>query len=531
MLSVRLFYAIAIEELHHVCNGDVPQAFLQGTQDTPLFVWAPKSERSFPGEIYQCLLPLYGFRSSAAYWFREVRSFLESLGFIMDPNAVCHFRKFLNSDRTSFVQMVLVVDDYALSGPEEAATHYHSCMVQKFNATTESGQMFVGYDIEYNLTEKFVKISFKSYITRMLERFANVDLSKGAPMRELIGCLIWCTQNLHGPEMIKVKSHGPRLNDFTTTDYDDAIVTMHSVAKRADIGIVYRHGGAAKVFVPPSSRPGKIVNVSSPERAPHSGHYEMVDEFEERDLYTGDDEPHEFGSCPVNTRYSITQYVDSSFAVDPEMRSITGAVTLLCGGPMLWEIIKEGLVVDSTTNSETLSYSSGIKGIKTIELRLRFFYIQAPKPYRMCTDSTGGKLLACNPNKMGRVRHLNIKHHLVKCYIQIGDVELVYCVTEAQLADELTKECDSGQRRNLGLRFYNDCIFPDGRFYKTACFEQDCVVQILHSDKDHSFDSIVQSETAPRPSASWTLKQLATNQTMPIEDPRWCSTTATHYES
>ena len=133
-------------------------------------------------------------------------------------------------------------------------------------------------------------------------------------------------------EMIKVKSHGPRLNNFTTTDYDDAIVTMHSVATRADIGIVYRHGGAARVFVSPSSRPDKTVNVSSPARAPHSGHYEMVDEFEQRDLYTGDDEPHDFGSCPVNTRYSITQYVDSSFAVDPEMRSITGAVTLLCGG-------------------------------------------------------------------------------------------------------------------------------------------------------------------------------------------------------
>ena len=109
----------------------------------------------------------------------------------------------------------------------------------------------------------------------------------------------------------------------------------------------------------------------------------MVGEFEQRDLCTGDDDPHDFGSCPVNTRHSITQCVDSSFAVDPEMRSITGAVTLLCGGPILWEIIKEGLVVDSTTNSETLSYSSGIKGIKTIELRLRFFYIQAPKPYRM----------------------------------------------------------------------------------------------------------------------------------------------------
>ena len=93
MLTVRIFFAVAIEESHTVMNGDVAQAFLQGVQDTPLFVYAPRSERSFPGEIWQCLLPLYGFKSSAAYWFREARKFVEDLGFVMNPLAVCHFRK------------------------------------------------------------------------------------------------------------------------------------------------------------------------------------------------------------------------------------------------------------------------------------------------------------------------------------------------------------------------------------------------------------------------------------------------------
>jgi hypothetical protein len=176
MLSIRLFFAIAMEEAHTVINGNVPQAFLQGFQDTPLFAWAPKSQRKFPGEIYQVLLPLRGFRSSAAYWFRECRTFLELLGFIMDPLSACHFRKFLDDDCTSFTQLVLVVDDHAMSGPAEAVAHYHSCMVKKFNATTESGKMFVGCDIEHCLNEGHVKIPFTSYIARMLERFADVDL-------------------------------------------------------------------------------------------------------------------------------------------------------------------------------------------------------------------------------------------------------------------------------------------------------------------------------------------------------------------
>ena len=111
MYTVRLYFAIAIEEGHVVRHGDVPQAFLQGTQDTALFVWAPKTERKFAGECWQCLLPLHGFRSSAACWCREARAFIESLGFEMDPMATCHFRKFLDDDQTIFCQMVLVVDD------------------------------------------------------------------------------------------------------------------------------------------------------------------------------------------------------------------------------------------------------------------------------------------------------------------------------------------------------------------------------------------------------------------------------------
>jgi hypothetical protein len=30
----------------------------------------------------------------------------------------------------------------------------------------------------------------------------------------------------------------------------------------------------------------------------------------------------------------------------------------------------------------------------------------------------------------------------------------------------------------LGHRFYNDCVFEDGRFYKTPCYEHDHEVRI-----------------------------------------------------
>ena len=207
----------------------------------------------------------------------------------------------------------------------------------------------------------------------------------------------------------------------------------------------------------------------------------MIDNFETQDLYTADDydDSLRFGEYPVNDRYRISGYCDSAFGVDDKMRSMSGLLVLINGGPLDWAALKESLVVDSTTASESLCYSSLIKRMKYSELRFKFFRIQPPKPYDMYTDSTAGKLLACNPNKLGRVRHLAFRTHLIKCYIQIGDIRLIYCVTEAMLADCLTKICDAAQRKNLGLRFYNDCIFDDGRFYQTPCYERSCRVEIF----------------------------------------------------
>ena len=76
---------------------------------------------------------------------------------------MCTFRR-LELDGT-FCQLVLIADDYYLSGPQHLAGKYQKVMETKFDATREPGTMFVGYDIDYNLVAGYVKSSFDSYIT------------------------------------------------------------------------------------------------------------------------------------------------------------------------------------------------------------------------------------------------------------------------------------------------------------------------------------------------------------------------------
>ena len=66
--------------------------------------------------------------------------------------------------------------------------------------------------------------------------------------------------------------------------------------------------------------------------------------------------------------------------------------------------------------------------------------------------------IATNPARLGNVRHLQIRYHLVRCYVTLGDVEMRYCVTEDMIADLLTKIVSGAQDRRLSLRFYS--LFP-----------------------------------------------------------------------
>ena len=141
-------------------------------------------------------------------------------------------------------------------------------------------------------------------------------------------------------------------------EHDDAIATTHEVSALAPLGIVHRRGVADHIFVPHAARPGKTLKLSSPSPAPHAGHCEAVNEFEEKGLCTDEDVMAESRNAkhPINDRYVITQCTDPASVVDALMRFITGAITLVNGGPVLRHCAKESLLVDSTTSSETLHF-------------------------------------------------------------------------------------------------------------------------------------------------------------------------------
>ncbi len=75
----------------------------------------------------------------------------------------------------------------------------------------------------------------------------------------------------------------------------------------------------------------------------------------------------------------------------------------------------------------------------------------------MYTDSTACLNIASNSERLGNVRHLSIRYNLVRCYVTIGEIKMIFCVTEEMVADLLTKIVAGAQDTRLAIRFYNLC--------------------------------------------------------------------------
>jgi hypothetical protein len=227
-------------------------------------------------------------------------------------------------------------------------------------------------------------------------------------------------------------------------------------------GIIFRRGGANKEFIPSKTRLGGGLE-NTDEYIYSIGDQGHANELEENNLYKLteiDDATLDIVKVltDTNTRFTKVAYSDASFAVGETKQSITGFIVMINGVPILWGSLKQTIVVDSTCSAEYVAASVCCKQIMQTENMVQFLDFTCPQPYRMYTDSQACLKIATNASKLGMVRHLEIRYHLVRCIVLSGNVTLEYCITEDMLADLFTKIVTSAQDKRLTIRFYNDCV-------------------------------------------------------------------------
>jgi hypothetical protein len=388
-----------------------------------------------------------------------IDAFLKELGFTPSSMDPCFYKR-------SDALVILFCDDLRVAATLPVLKKIHDELFKKFAITTSDGTRFLGMDTVYNIKEGYLKIHMETYIVSTRDRFLDFDVSRGIPFREIVGCLLWICLCVMGPELLRVKDLARRSNDFTLKDFKDALKTLDRIYAKRTYGIVITRGGAGSELVPSSFRT-ELGSIGIPSAGDDiasnddTGAMSTMNELREHAIYKVRDEVADVDISPIilpeNQRYNLTIYADASFAVGPLMQSVSGYVIYLNGSPLLWGSLKQTIIVDSSCSAEYVAASVACKQAIYAENLIGFMGFSCRRPYTMYTDSTACLHIATNSARLGNVRHINIRYHLIRCYVTLGSIRMLYCITEEMVADLLTKIVSGAQDLRLTVRFYSLC--------------------------------------------------------------------------
>ncbi len=130
-------------------------------------------------------------------------------------------------------------------------------------------------------------------------------------------------------------------------------------------------------------------------------------------------------------------------------RAITGYVFLIDGGAVSWSSKKQEIVLLSTTESEYIAATHGMKEA----LWLRNLLAEAFEPIVDATtqfsDNQSAIALTRDHQFHPRTKHIDVRYHFIRWVVENGALQLVYCPTADMVADVLTKALPSPESQTL----------------------------------------------------------------------------------
>lgn len=140
------------------------------------------------------------------------------------------------------------------------------------------------------------------------------------------------------------------------------------------------------------------------------------------------------------TDQTLEGFTDSDFAGDSDdSRSTSGYVFMMSKAAVAWSSKKQPIVTLSTTEAEYVAASAcACQSVWMKEVLKGFNQSQESAIVIKCDNSSSIKL-SKNPIFHGRTKHIKVRFHFLRELVKDGEIDLIHCGTQDQLADIMTK--------------------------------------------------------------------------------------------
>jgi len=137
--------------------------------------------------------------------------------------------------------------------------------------------------------------------------------------------------------------------------------------------------------------------------------------------------------------FKLVGYCDADYAGDRvERKSTSGSCQLLGENLISWYSKKQSTIALSTTEAEYVAAAGCSTQMLWMKSQLEDYHLYECKIPIFC-DNTSAICLSKNPILHSKAKHIEIKHHFIRDYIQKGILNLTFVDTDHQWADIFTK--------------------------------------------------------------------------------------------
>lgn len=136
----------------------------------------------------------------------------------------------------------------------------------------------------------------------------------------------------------------------------------------------------------------------------------------------------------------VKAFADADYAMDPHSRrSTSGGIVFLNGGPVTWSSKLQKIVALSTAEAEIIAATDITKEIIHLRLMLAEIGVRDSRPVQIHEDNQACILMGNGMKSSRKAKHYEVRLHFLQDSIKTGVIKFVYCETDKQIADALTK--------------------------------------------------------------------------------------------
>jgi len=158
--------------------------------------------------------------------------------------------------------------------------------------------------------------------------------------------------------------------------------------------------------------------------------------------------------------YKLVGFCDADYASNRiERKSTSGNCQFLGGNMISWASKRQATIASSTAEAEYISAASCCTQLLWMKYQLEDYQINENCIPIYC-DNTAAICLSKNPILHSRAKHIEIKHHLFRDYVQKGTLDIPFIDIDHQWADIFTKplivERFNFIKKNLNMHFVTE---------------------------------------------------------------------------